>query len=117
MRIAQGTTGREPQRATPETPILVPIHRAPKTEVLRLTNMIRVHAKAAMVHKLGGAHENILNNFFHVIGRSVIDAVPLHNSPALLIMASPELSPAPMCPSARRIFADERDSLRDKLWS
>ena len=76
-----GTTGREPHRAPPETPILVPIHRAPKIEVLRLANMIRIHAKAAIVQKLGGAHENILNNFFHVIGRSVIDAVPLLNSP------------------------------------
>ena len=47
-----GTTGCEPHRATPETPILGPIHRAPKIEVLWLTNMILVHAQVALVHKL-----------------------------------------------------------------
>ena len=94
-----GTTGREPHRATPETPILVPIHRAPKIEVLRLANMIRVHAKAAIVHKLGGAHENIVNNFFHVIGRPVIDAVPLRNSPALLILGTITCTRQPVSPS------------------
>ena len=31
-----GATAREQHRATPETPILSPIHRAPKIEVLRL---------------------------------------------------------------------------------
>ena len=80
------TTGREPERATPETPILVLIHRAPKIEVLRLANMIRVHAKTAIVHKLGGAHENILNNLVHVHSRSVLDAIPLLNSPAFPIL-------------------------------
>ena len=57
------TTGRAPHRATPETPILGPIHRAPKIEVLWPISIIRVHAHAALVHKLGGAHENIINNF------------------------------------------------------
>ena len=47
-----GTTGLEPHWATPETPILGPIHRAPKIEVLWLTNMILVHAQVALVHKL-----------------------------------------------------------------
>ena len=107
-----GTTGREPHRATPETPILSSIHRAPKIEVLRLANMVRIHAKAAIVHKLGGAHENIVNNFFHVIGRSVIDAVPLRNSPALLILGTITCTRQSVCPSARRIFADEREKLR-----
>ena len=109
-----GTTGREPERATLETPImiLVPIHRAPKIEVLRLANMIRVHAKTALVHKLGGAHENIVNNFFHVIGRSVIDAVPLRNSPALPILGTITCTRQSVSPSARRIFADEREKLR-----
>ena len=94
-----GTTGREPHRATPETPILGPTHRAPKIEVLRLANMIRVHAKTAIVHKLGGAHENIRNNFLHVIGRSVIDAVPLRNSPALLILGTITCTRQPVSPS------------------
>ena len=44
-----GTTGREPDRATPETPILGPIRRAPKIEVLWLTDMIRAHAQVALV--------------------------------------------------------------------
>jgi hypothetical protein len=74
--------------------------------------MVRVHAKAAIVHKLGGAHENIVNNFFHVIGRSVIDAVPLRNSPALLILGTITCTRQSVCPSARRIFADEREKLR-----
>ena len=58
MRIAQGqpVVNRigQPQR---------PQFLAPSTEhqeVLWLTNMILVHAHAALVHKLGGAHENIL---------------------------------------------------------
>ena len=28
--------------------------------------MIRVHAQAALVHKVGGAHEIIIDNFGHV---------------------------------------------------
>ena len=84
---------------TPETPILSSIHRAPKIEVLRLADMVRVHAKAAIVHKLGGAHENIVNNFFHVIGRPVIDAVPLRNSPALLILGTITCTRQPVSPS------------------
>ena len=94
-----GTTGREPHRATPETPILGPIHRAPKIEVLRLTHMIGVHAQAAMVHKLGGEHENILDNFVHIHGRPVIDAVPLRNSPALLILGTITCTRQPVSPS------------------
>ena len=58
-----GTTGRKPHRATPQTPILGPIHRTPKIEVLWLTDMIPVHAQVALVHKLSGAHENIIDNF------------------------------------------------------
>ena len=83
MRIAQGQ-----HRATPETPILGPIHRAPKIEVLWLTDMIPVHAQAALVHKLSGAHENIVNNFGHVHGRSVINAIPLRNSPTILVLGT-----------------------------
>ena len=79
---------REPHRATPETPILGPTHRAPKVEVLRLTNMILVHANAAIVHKVDGAHENIINNFVHIQSHSVIYAIPLYNSPASLILGT-----------------------------
>ena len=107
-----GTTGREPHRATPETPILGPAHRAPKIEVLWLTHMIRVHAQAAMVHKLGGAHENILDNFVHIRGRPVIDAIPLRNSPTILVLGTIACKWAANCPSARRIFAAEREKLR-----
>ena len=107
-----GTTGREPHRATPETPILGPIYRAPKIEVLRLTHMIRVHAQAAVMHKLGGAHENILDNFVQIHGRSVIDAIPLRNSPAILVLGTIACKRAANGPSARRIFTAEREKLR-----
>ena len=107
-----GTTGREPHRATPETPILGPTHRAPKIEVLWLTHIICVHAHAALVHKLGGAHENILDNFVHIHGRSVIDAIPLRNSPTILVLGTIACKRATDCPSARRIFATEREKLR-----
>ena len=107
-----GTTGREPHRATSETPILGPIHQAPKIKVPWLTNMIRVHAQVALVHKLSGAHENILDNFVQIHGRSVIDAIPLRNSPALLILGTITCTRLPVCPSARRIFADEWEKIR-----
>ena len=107
-----GATGREPHRATPETPILGPTHRAPKIEVLLLTNMIRVHAQVALMHKLGGAHENILDNFVHIHGPSVIDAIPLRNSPTILVLGTIACKRASNCPSARRIFAAEREQLR-----
>ncbi len=45
------TTAQEQHRATPETLILGPTHRAPKMEVIRLTNKILVHANTAIVHK------------------------------------------------------------------
>ena len=106
-----GTTGREPHRATPETPILGLIHRAPKIEVLWLTNMIRVHAQVALVHKLSSAHENIVNNFGHIHGRSVIDAIPLRNSPTILVLGTIACKRATNCPSARRMFADQREKL------
>ena len=68
--------------------------------------MIRVHAHAALMHKLGGAHENILDNFVHIHGRSVIDTIPLgpgpgplRNSPTILVS---ELSPASVQAIARQ---------------
>ena len=107
-----GTTGREPHRATPETPILGPAHRAPKIEVLWLTHMVLVHALVALVHKLGDAHENIRDNFVQIHGRSVIDAIPLRNSPTFLVLGTIACKRAANCPSARRIFAAEREKLR-----
>ena len=107
-----GTTGRKPHRATPETPILGPTHRAPKIEVLWLTNMIRVHAQVALVHKLSGAHENIVNDFGHIHGRSVIDAIPIRNFPTILVLGTIACKRATDCPSARRIFAAQREKLR-----
>ena len=106
-----GTTGRKPHRTTPETPILGPTHRAPKIEVLRLTHMVRVHAQAAMVHKLGGAHKNILDNFVQIHGRPVIDAIPLRYSPAILVLGTIACNRATNSPSARRIFAAELEKL------
>ena len=107
-----GTTGREPHGATPETPILGSIHRAPKIEVLWLTNMIRVHAQVALVYKLSGAHENIIDNFGHVHGCSVIDAIPLRNSPTILVFGTIACKRATNCPSARRIFAAQREKIQ-----
>ena len=68
--------------------------------------------KAALVHKLGGALENILENFVQIHGRSVIDAIPLSYSPAILVLGTIACMRAAICPSARRIFAAERDQLR-----
>ena len=48
--------------------------------------MVLIHAQAAIVHELGGARENILNNFMHIIFCSVIDAIPLMDSPARAIL-------------------------------
>ena len=74
--------------------------------------MISVHVQVALVHKLSGAHENILNNFGHIHGRSVIDAIPLSNSPTILVLGTIACKRASNCPSARRIFAAEREQLR-----
>ena len=74
--------------------------------------MIPVHAQVALVHKLSGAHENIVDIFGHIHGRSVIDAIPLRNSPTILVLGTIACKRATDCPSARRIFAAERE----KLW-
>jgi hypothetical protein len=55
----------------------------------RLTNIILVHARAALLHNLGCTHENILKIFMHIECRSVIDAIPLSDSPAILILGTP----------------------------
>ncbi len=46
-----GTTGREAHLASPEIPILGTTDRAPEVEIFRLTNMVLIHAQAAIVHK------------------------------------------------------------------
>ncbi len=56
--------------------------------ILRLTNMVLIYAQAAIVHKLGGAHENILNNFMQIKCCSAIDAIPLMYFPAILILGT-----------------------------
>ena len=76
--------------------------------------MIRVHAHATLVHKLSGAHENIVDNFGHVHGSSLINAIPLRNSPAILVLGTIACKRATNCPSARRIFTAEREIKRDK---
>ena len=82
MRIAQGQPvvnrigqPQRPQFLAPPTK-----HQDRGPVVLWLTKMILVHAHAALVHKLGGAHENILNHFGYIHERSVIDAIPLRNA-------------------------------------
>ncbi len=61
-----GSTGREAHRASPDTPILGTTNQAPEVEIPRLTNMVLIHAQAAIVHELGGARENVLNNIMHI---------------------------------------------------
>ena len=63
-------------------------------------------------NKLSGAHENIVDNFGHVHGCSVIDAIPLRNSPTILVFGTIACKRATNRPSARRIFAAEREKLR-----
>ena len=43
---------------------------------------------------------------------AVIDAIPLRNSPAFLVLGTIACKRATDCPSARRIFAAEREKLR-----
>ena len=82
------TTACELHEATQETPILGPTHQAPKIEVLHITNKIFVHANTTIVHKVGGALVEIINNFVHIQSSTVINAIPLNNSPAFLILGT-----------------------------
>ncbi len=47
-----GTTGREVHLASPKTPILGTTYQAPEVEIIQLTNMVLIHAQAAIMHKL-----------------------------------------------------------------
>jgi hypothetical protein len=54
---------------------------------------------AAIVRKLGGAHENIINNFMYIECCSVIDEIPLNNSRAILILGTITCNRLPVSPS------------------
>ncbi len=82
---------RHPQRPQFSAP--------PEVQVLMLTNMVLIHAQAAIVHKLGGAHKNIRNNFMHIKCFSVIDEIPLSDSPAILIFGTIACDNEPVSPS------------------
>ena len=92
-------TAREPHWATPKTQIPGPTHLASKVEVLWLTDKILVHANAAIVHKVGGALVEILNNVMHIHKRPVIRAIPLNGSPAFLILGTIACNRVPVSPS------------------
>ncbi len=76
-----------------------PTLAAPEVEIPRLTNMVLIHAQAAIDHELGGARENILNDFLHIKCCSVIDAIPLMDSPAILILGTIACDHEPASPS------------------
>jgi hypothetical protein len=61
--------------------------------------MVLIHAQAAIVHALGCACEKILNNFMHIKCCSVIDAIPLIDSPAILILETIACDHEPVSPS------------------
>jgi hypothetical protein len=84
----------------------IPQFLAPPTEHQRyrsqgLPTWVLIHAQAAIVHELGGARENILNNFMHIKFCSVIDAIPLMDSPAIrvLILGTIACDHEPVSPS------------------
>jgi hypothetical protein len=62
--------------------------------------MILVHAQAALVHKVGGAHENIVNNFMPIKGSFVKNAIPLFNSAAMLILGTLVCNSVPISQSS-----------------
>jgi hypothetical protein len=61
--------------------------------------MVLIHAQAAIVHKRDGAHENIINNFMRIKFCSVVDAIPLMDSPAILILGTIACNHEPVSPS------------------
>ncbi len=71
--------------------------------------MVRVHVKAVVLPKLDGTHENALNNLMHIECRSVIDAIPFSDSPAILILRTLACNCVPASPS---IFFAQRKRLR-----
>ena len=61
--------------------------------------MVLIYVQAAIVHEHGGARQNILNNFMHIKSCSVIDAIPLVDSPAILILGTIACQHEPVSPS------------------
>jgi hypothetical protein len=61
--------------------------------------MVLIHAQAAIVHELGGARENILYDFMRIKFCSVIDAIPLIDSPAVIILGTIACDHEPVGPS------------------
>jgi hypothetical protein len=61
--------------------------------------MVLIHAQATIMHELGGAREDILNNFMHIKFCSVIDAIPLMDSPAIFILGTFACDHEPVSPS------------------
>ncbi len=59
------TAYRGAHGAHPTTSCLGLRSRAPKVEVLLLANTIFVHQHSALVHELGGAHVNLVDNIVH----------------------------------------------------
>jgi hypothetical protein len=59
------------------------------------------------VHELGGARENILNNFMHIVFCSVVDAITLMDSPAILILGTIACDHEPVSPSNFRCATGE----------
>ncbi len=82
------TTCSEQHWASPKASILGSADRAPKVEVLQLVNMILIREQVALVHNISGAHENIFDNFVHIKGSSVIDAIPLMDSSSIPILGT-----------------------------
>jgi hypothetical protein len=61
--------------------------------------MVLIHAQAAIVQKRYGALENIIDNFMHIKCCSVIDAIPLMDSPAILILGTIAWDHEPVSPT------------------
>ena len=62
-----GTTGREAHRAPPDTPILGTTNRAPEVEIPRLTNMVLIHAQAAIVNTAARAKTFSTIHAYHIL--------------------------------------------------
>jgi hypothetical protein len=61
--------------------------------------LITLAASGVIVHELGGARQNILNHFMRIKFCSVIDAIPLMDSPAILILGTIACDHEPVSPS------------------
>ncbi len=99
MRMARGQQAVK-RIGHPQRPqFMAPPTEQQEVEILLLTNMVLIHVHAAIVHKLGSAHENTLNDFMHIKCCSVIDAIPLSDSPAFLTLGIIACNHEPISPS------------------